>query len=576
MRWPRLSLRSRLDVSPRPLPSCRPEVVPGPPRRAHTAAARRLAGDPRGPEHAHRGSDRLGKDSRGLPLGDRRLDPPGVRAEGRDADPLRLAAARALERRPEEPPGAARRDPRARPGCSGSPRSRPDGRHALRRTHGDDPPAAAHPRDDAGVALSPPDERGRPESAAYGFDGHRRRDPRAHPRQERQPSRALARTSRAPRRPAPSARRPLGHTEAARRGRPVPRRRRARLHARRLRHVPDAGSRHRDPAVSARDRLLARAVAGDLRADRRARARAPDDARLREHAQDGRAHLGAAHSPPRRGCRHEPPRQPLESAAPRRRAASEGGQPARARRDGVSGARDRRRRRGPCDPGRRDAIDRDVSPARRPRRARPEEDPEGTALPSHARRARRRGGPPLVDPPFRPRPDADAAAPARHPRAADRRGLFRRSLGGTRSLRPREEGLAVSGALARGVRPRRRPPHGRPARAAAPRRRERPPHGDEALPSHGAHVRRRDSRHGRLPGPAGAGGNARRHGERGLGRRVERRRHLPARQRLVASPEDRAWHRPRRGREGPASVASLLARRGARPDTRARGRDRNS
>ena len=61
-----------------------------------------------------------------------------------------------------------------------------------------------------------------------------------------------------------------------------------------------------------------------------------------------------------------------------------------ARRDGVARARDRRRRRRPRDPGRRDALDRDVPPARRPRRARAEEDPEGTALPAHARRARRR------------------------------------------------------------------------------------------------------------------------------------------------------------------------------------------
>ncbi len=46
----------------------------------------------------------------------------------------------------------------------------------------------------------------------------------------------------------------------------------------------------RGAAFAARDRLLARAVGGDLRAHRRARARAPHDARLRQHAQDGRAH----------------------------------------------------------------------------------------------------------------------------------------------------------------------------------------------------------------------------------------------------------------------------------------------
>ena len=40
------------------------------------------------------------------------LDPAGRRPARRDAGPLRLAAARALQRRPEEPAGAARGDPR--------------------------------------------------------------------------------------------------------------------------------------------------------------------------------------------------------------------------------------------------------------------------------------------------------------------------------------------------------------------------------------------------------------------------------------------------------------------------------
>ena len=63
--------------------------------------------------------------------------------------------------------------------------------------------------------------------------------------------------------------------------------------------------------------------------------------------------------------------------------------------------------------------------------------------------------------------------PARHPRAADRRGGARRGLGRGGALRPRAEGLAVPGPDARGVRPRRRAPHGRPARAPPPRRRGR-------------------------------------------------------------------------------------------------------
>ena len=51
----------------------------------------------------------------------------------------------------------------------------------------------------------------------------------------------------------------------------------------------------RGPALAARHRLLARAVGGDLRAHGGADPRAPHDARLREHAQDGRAHRGPAH-----------------------------------------------------------------------------------------------------------------------------------------------------------------------------------------------------------------------------------------------------------------------------------------
>ncbi len=498
----------------------------------------------------------------------------GALAQGRDAGPLRLAAARALERRPEKPPGTARGDPRAGSIGTRDPRPRPDGRHVPLRARRDVPPAAPHPRHDAGIALPSPDERGRPKHPPDGLDGHRRRDPRARPRQTRQPPRALPRAPRAPRRPTDPARRPLGDAEASRRGRPLSRGCGARVHPRRRRDVPGAGPRDRDPAVAACDGLLARAVGGDLRADRRSRARAPHDARLREHPQDGRANLGPAHAPPRGGRRHEPPREPLEGAPAGRRTAPEGRHAAGARRDRLSGARNRRRRRGPRDPGRRDALDRDVPAARRPRRPRAAQDPEGAALPSHARRARGRGRPSRGDPPLRPRPDAHAAAPARHPGPADRRRGRGRGVGRACPLRPRPESLAVPGPLARGLRPRRRTPHGRAARTPAPRRRERPSHGDEARPSHRPHVRWRNSRHGGLPGPARAGRHARRNRQRGLGRRVERRRHLPARQRVVARPSRRDGHRARRGREGPAAVAPVLARRGPRPHARARGGDR--
>ena len=141
------------------------------------------------------------------------------------------------------------------------------------------------------------------------------------------------------------------------------------VRARRRGHLPRARPRRRGAAVAARDRLLARAVGGDLRAPGRAGARAPHDARLRQHAQDGRAHRGAAHEAPGRGRGHQPPRQPLARAPARRRAAAQGRHAARAGRDGVARARHRHRRRRPRDPGRRHALDRDAAAARRPRPA---------------------------------------------------------------------------------------------------------------------------------------------------------------------------------------------------------------
>ena len=98
-------------------------------------------------------------------------------------------------------------------------------------------------------------------------------------------------------------------------------------------------------------------------------ARAPHDARVREHAQAGRAHRGAAREAAGRGRGHEPPRQPLARAPARRGAAAQGRLAARARRDGVARARHRHRRRRPRGAGRRDAVDRDAAAARRPRRA---------------------------------------------------------------------------------------------------------------------------------------------------------------------------------------------------------------
>ncbi len=81
--------------------------------RPTEAAAAGLAGDRRGPQYAHRRSDRLGQDAGGVsvlhrspvPAGDRR------RAGRSDRSRLRLAAEGPLERHPPQPAGAAGGDP---------------------------------------------------------------------------------------------------------------------------------------------------------------------------------------------------------------------------------------------------------------------------------------------------------------------------------------------------------------------------------------------------------------------------------------------------------------------------------
>ncbi len=278
------------------------------PRRADRVPARRLARDRGRPKRADRRAHWLGQDARGLPLGGRPAAPASVAAPRRDGGPLRLAAASAVERRAQEPSGAARRNPRARRRAARGPRGRAHGRHAAGRARRHDEASAAHPHHDARVALPPPDERRRPPHARVGPHGDRRRDSRPLPGQARDPSRAVARASRGARRRAVPAHRPLRDDEAARRGRPLPRRRGPSLPPRRRGHVPRARRGDRSAPVAALDRLLPRAVGGDLRARRRARAGAPDHARLRQHAQDGRAPRRQALGAPRAGCGDEPSR----------------------------------------------------------------------------------------------------------------------------------------------------------------------------------------------------------------------------------------------------------------------------
>ncbi len=189
-------------------------------------------------------------------------------------------------------------------------------------------------------------------------------------RQAREPPRALARAARGAARAARPADRPLGHAEAARGRGPLPRRRRPRVRARRRRarsassisaiEVPPSPlsavcsheqweeiyarmaelvREHRTTLVFVNTRKMAERIAAQL-------------SRLL-----GEDAVTSHHGSLSRG------------AAPRRRGAPEGGQAPGARRHGVARARHRHRRRRSRHPGRRHALDRDVPPARRARRA---------------------------------------------------------------------------------------------------------------------------------------------------------------------------------------------------------------
>ncbi len=80
----------------------------------------------------------------------------------------------------------------------------------------------------------------------------------------------------------------------------------------------------------------------------------------------------------------------------------------------------------------------------------------------------------------------------------------------------------------------------------------------------GDHIGRRHSRSRRLPRRPRTRRHVHRHAQRGLRDREHGRRHLPARQPVVARAAGRRGRRPRRRRQGRAAEHSVLARRGAR------------
>ena len=86
-----------------------------------------------------------------------------------------------------------------------------------------------------------------------------------------------------------------------------------------------------------------------------------------------------------------------------------------------------------------------------------------------------------------------------------------------------------------------------------------------------ADLGRRNPRHRRLSGGAGAREPCHRHGQRGFRRREHGRRRVSARQRLLPYPAGRTRDGPGRGRARPAADNSVLARRGAGAHRRALG-----
>ncbi len=236
------------------------------------APARGLAAHPRGPPHADRRADGLGQDARRLssPRSTRCFSRRrSFRTRRRSSTSRRCGRSRNDVQKNLQGPLAEIRG--GRPDASRDPRAGAHGRHAAVRAGGDGAQAAAHPGDDAGVALHPADQRRRARDAPDGEDGDRGRDPRARPRQARQRT-WRCRSSGWRRSPAG---RSSGSASRRRRSRwsdvgrflvgRGPRVRRSWTSAR-----PRAGPGDRGAAVAALDRLLARAVGRDLRADRRA------------------------------------------------------------------------------------------------------------------------------------------------------------------------------------------------------------------------------------------------------------------------------------------------------------------
>ena len=398
--------------------------------------------------------------------------------------PLRVTPQGARRRRRAESALPARRH-RAVGAPPRHPGARGDGRRALGRHDLGRPPQARrrparHPHHDARVALPDADVAGIRDAAGRAHR-HRRRGARGRGYQARGAPRREPRAARCRLGEARAAHRAVGDGAADRRGRTIPRRVSA-GRGRRSARVEDVRSarrrparRHAEPAPAAGDRdsgrrrhgggcrrrrLVRRAlaaagsdglgVAARRGGDRRPCARAPLHDRLRELAPARRAADraaqrdlrratrcgGAGPGDPRRddgagglvggsgaGPRQSAPRLGVEGAARSGRGRAEEWHAALRRRDELARARHRYGRGGPRHPGRGAAL-RGIRPAaRRPRGSPGRRDQSRGPVPQASRRRAAHGRRDRAHARGADRGDLGARESARHPRAADDRGL---------------------------------------------------------------------------------------------------------------------------------------------------------
>ena len=437
----------------------------------------------------------------------------------------------------------------------------------------------------ARVALPAGHQRGRPRDAAHRRDRDRRRDPRGGPRQARRAPRAHARAARsAVRRPAAAA---SGSRRRSGRSRP----------SRGCSSATGRCRRSSTPATSATSTSRSCSPTASSRRSRRPSRWPTCSTRSRRWCSEHRttlvfvntrrlaerlAHqlgerLGDEVVAAHHGSLSKDRRHRVETPPP-------GGRPAGARRDRVARARHRHRAGRARVPDRLAAQHRHLPAARRPLEPHPGRHAEGPPLPADARRARRvrgaarRGARPAASTRscrhgsrstslaqhVSPRPRRRSGAPTTSTRscatAAPYNDLTREQFDEVVDARLATASRPAAGGAARTSTTTRSTASCAARNGASPRR---------------AHLRRRDPRDRRLPRRRRARRHLHRHGQRGLGRRVDGGRHLPARHALVADPPGRARGGARARRAATPrrpSRSGWARRRPAPPSCRPRSR----